>query len=319
MKQFMKELVLSLLIGLVIPAMLLSISLNRMDAAEEHTAQPSLSDDKRTALKMRLRASDGSVHEMDMDEYLVGVLLAEMPASFSQEAKCAQAIVARTYTQKAFVSGGKHTDGSVCGDSSCCQAYYEPQTYLADGGTQQALDDARAAVSKTSGYVLTYEGELIEATYFSCSGGRTEDAVAVWGTDFPYLRATDSPGEENALHDMDTVTFTAEEFAACLGRTLSADAQQWFSDITYTDGGGVETMRICGEIYKGTQLRSLLSLRSTAFSVSVKENKIEITTKGFGHRVGMSQYGAEAMASQGCGYAEILSHYYAGTELTFLD
>ena len=95
--------------------------------------------------------------------------------------------------------------------------------------------------------MLTYDGALIEATYFSCSGGRTEDAVAVWGTDVPYLRSTDSPGEEKATHYMDTVTFSAEEFQNLLGADLSGLPGSWFGEITYTDGGGVDTIDIGGE------------------------------------------------------------------------
>ena len=170
----------------------------------------------------------------------------------------------------------------------------------------------------TSGYVLTYQGELIEATYFSCSGGSTEDAVAVWGTDVPYLRATDSPGEENAAHYTDTVTFTPAEFANALSLELTGNPAGWLGKVTYTAGGGVDTMEIGGISFKGTALRKILNLRSTAFTMSAGENGITVTTKGYGHRVGMSQYGADAMAVAGSSFAEILAHYYRGTTLECL-
>ena len=137
----------------------------------------------------------------------------------------------------------------------------------------------------------------------------------MWGADFPYLRAVDSPGEEAAPHDTDTVTFTPQAFQNALGRSLSGSPGTWFGPVTYTDGGGVDTMVIAGEVYGGTQLRSLLSLRSTAFTVAATDTQITVTTKGYGHRVGMSQYGADAMAATGSSYAEILAHYYPGTEL----
>ena len=164
--------------------------------------------------------------------------------------------------------------------------------------------------------MLTYQGQLIEATYFSCSGGSTEDAIAVWGTDYPYLRATDSPGEENAAHYTDTVEFSEEEFEALLDRDLRGEPESWFGLTTYTAGGGIASMDIGGSTYTGTQLRQLLGLRSTAFTVTTDNDCVIITTRGFGHRVGMSQYGADVMAASGSSCEEILGHYYQGTTLT---
>lgn len=269
-------------------------------------------------LTAKVRWKTGEAEKLDMDAYLLGVVLAEMPADFEMEALKAQAVVARTYTRKAYLTDGKHGDGSVCTDPGCCQAYISEEDYLAKGGTQEGADKVRFAVEATTGYVLTYGEELIEATYFSCSGGSTEDAAAVWGTDYPYLQAVDSPGEENAPHDMDTVTFTPAEFQEALGAELSGSPRSWIGTTTYTEGGGVASMAIGGETYTGTQLRSLLGLRSTAFTVLTEDEEITVTTRGFGHRVGMSQYGADAMAVTGSGFREILSHYYPGTTLTKL-
>ena len=187
------------------------------------------------------------------------------------------------------------------------------------GGSRENVEKIRSAVEDTDGLVLTYDGELIEATYFSCSGGWTEDALAVWGTDVPYLQATYSPGEEHAAHYTDTVTFTADEFAGALSLDASGSPKDWISDIQYTAGGGVDHMVIQDVIFKGTTLRKLLNLRSTSFSLQVEGDTITITTRGFGHRVGMSQYGADAMAASGCLYPEILEHYYHGVTLERLD
>ena len=322
MKAICKDILTALMMGMVLPGILLNAAVMVLDEQKEVTevreTAPQETAPETVPLTMRLRHSDGSVEEMDMDTYLVSVVLAEMPASFEYEALKAQAVVARTYTQKAYETGGKHGDGSVCTKSSCCQAYITEENYLAQGGTQEGVDKIKAAIAATSGYVLTYEGELIEATYFSCSGGSTEDAAAVWGTDFPYLQAVSSPGEENAPHDTDTVTFTPGEFQAALGVDLSGSPRSWFGITTYTEGGGVASMTIGGESYTGTQLRSLLGLRSTAFTVTAGE-EITITTKGYGHRVGMSQYGADAMAVTGSTFEEILAYYYQGTSLARLD
>jgi stage II sporulation protein D len=252
---------------------------------------------------------------MDLDAYLVGVVLAELPASFEPEAKKAQAVAARTYAMRAKMTGGKHDDGSVCVSSGCCQAYTTVEDYYSRGGKTESVAGAEEAVLATSGQVLIYEDKLIQANYFSCSGGRTEDAVAVWGTDVPYLRAQESPGEEEAKHHTDVVAFSPEEFCEALGTSLTGDPEGWFGMTTYTSGDGVATMQICGKTYQGTKLRSLLGLRSTAFTVEVISGEIRITTKGFGHRVGMSQYGADAMAAGGRNYKEILAYYYPGTEL----
>lgn len=271
-----------------------------------------------TGVDILKQKTDGSMEELDMEQYLVGVVLAEMPASFEPEALKAQAVAARTYTAKAAVTGGKHGDGSICTDSACCQAYITEADYLSMGGTEDALNRIRSAVRDTSGQVLTYEGELIEATYFSCSGGRTEDAVEVWGRAYPYLVSVDSPGEENARYHRDTVTFSADEFAAALELEPEGPVRDWFEMTLYTEAGSVSRMTICGETFSGTQLRALLGLRSAAFSADVSEAGITVTTKGYGHRVGLSQYGADAMAVQGSGYGEILAHYYPGTELSRL-
>lgn len=318
MKTICKDIFTALFMGMVLPGILLNFAvmvLNDRGQMPEVTV-PQETVPQTVALPMRLQGADGSGEELDMDTYLVGVVLAEMPASFETEALKAQAVAARTYTRKAWETGGKHGDGSVCGNSACCQAYLTVDGYLEKGGTQEGLDKIRSAVLATSGEVLTYEGELIEATYFSCSGGSTEDAAAVWGTDYPYLQSVASPGEEEAAYFTDTVSFSPEEFQKTLGVALSGTPRSWFGTVTYTEGGGVAAMRIGGEAYSGTQLRSMLGLRSTAFAVTADETGITITTQGYGHRVGMSQYGADAMAVNGSTYREILSHYYPGTELT---
>ena len=314
MKLIWREIALSVVMAMVLPGILLNWPVEGEAAPAETEFRPidPTQAVNRVRLTMKLRHTDGSVEEMDMDEYLVGVVLAEMPSTFAPEAKKAQAVAARTFARKAYVTGGKHGDGSVCDQSGCCQAHLTNEEYLNMGGSEEAIAEAKAAVEDTSGYVLTYEGVLIEATYFSCSGGSTEDAVAVWGTDFPYLRAVDSPGEENAAHHTDTVSFTKAELEDKLGVTLTGN---WLGEATYTAGGGVETISIGGKTFTGKELRTLLGLRSTAFEMEVTGEGVTITTRGFGHRVGLSQYGADAMAVSGSTWQEILAWYYQGTTI----
>lgn len=266
---------------------------------------------------------DGTVMQLPMDEYLGGVLLAEMPASFPLEAQKAQAVVARTYALRQRVLGGKHENADLCTDPSCCQAWIRYEDYAEKEGTdaaQTAANQAAQAVRETDGQALFYEGALIDATYFSSSGGRTEAAVEVWGNDIPYLQSVASPGEEDALHNGETKSFSAQALRDLLQAIapeaeLSGPAQDWFGAVTETEGGGVDEMEIGGVFFTGLELRSLLGLRSTVFSVSVENDTVSFTTQGNGHRVGMSQYGAKAMAETGSGYQKILAHYYPGTAL----
>ena len=249
----------------------------------------------------------------------MGVVLGEMPADFEVEALKAQAIVARTYTLKREEEGVRHPLGAVCVDFNCCQAYVSPESYLARGGTEEGLNKIRSAVEQTAGQVLTYGGALIEATYFSCSGGKTEDASAVWGGDVPYLQSVDSPGEEHATKYTAEVFFTRDELETLLGITLSGNSESWIRGITYTEGGGVAGATVGGCRFTGVELRKLLGLNSTAFSVTAQSDGILVTTWGHGHRVGMSQYGADAMAIAGNSYEQILLYYYQGTRIDKMD
>ncbi len=260
-------------------------------------------------------SAEGNLVDMELEEYLLGVLTAEMPVDFELEALKAQAVAARTFTLRCVIMQAKH-NGAVCLKSSCCQGYLSEENYYARGGTSEDIEKFRTAIAQTRGEVLLYQGKLIQAAYFSCSGGSTEDAADVWGGDVPYLQAVLSPGEEAASAYSKTVTFTVSTFANKLGVSLSDQPDGWFGAVTYTEGGGVATMVIGGVVYTGTKLRKLLSLNSTKFEVAANATTVTVTTYGFGHRVGMSQYGADAMAVQGSTYEQILLHYFRGTELT---
>lgn len=259
--------------------------------------------------------NDSIICDIPLEDYITGVVLSEMPASFETEALKAQAVVARTYVLRRLQGKTKHANAAVCTDPSCCQGYCDVNTYRRDGGKDSDISKIQSAVACTEGLVLIYNNELIEATYFSCSGGSTEDAKAVWGEDIPYLQATESPGEEHAKYFTHTQCYRLDEFQTLLSRKLDGDPASWIGEITYTSGGGVDAIDIGGRLYSGTEIRRLLNLRSTSFSISIMGDVVAITTKGFGHRVGLSQYGADAMAMQGRDYTEILRHYYKGTKL----
>lgn len=315
-----KTILLSFLLGVVLPwsCYLIADRLQCTDVTETKPTEVELAlvetrptEETAASCIIPVIQANGIIEEMELETYLVGAVLGEMPASFELEALKAQAIAARTFALRRFSGYQKHEGGAVCCDAACCQAYCDPGEYASAEGLEKVFE----AVHATENTVLTYQGELIEATYFSCSGGKTEEAVAVWGTDVPYLQSVDSPGEERSDHYVDTVTFSRESFQNCLGISLSGSPESWLGAVTYTAGGGVDTMEIGGTSFQGTKLRQLLGLRSTAFVMTAVGETVTVTTKGFGHRVGMSQYGADAMAVSGATYQQILNHYYPGTSL----
>lgn len=313
MSLFWKQVLQAIAMGLALPGMLLSLIDQTVEPLipEQPAVEQIQQETQSERIYIPVVLPDGWVKAMELEDYVCRVVLGEMPSNFDVEALKAQAVATRTYTLRRVERGDKH-NGAVCTDYTCCQAYREPESFLAEGGTQERIDRLFSAVRETAGQVLRYDGELISATYFaSAGGGSTEDACAVWGSSVPYLVPVSSPDKEMAQ----TKTFKPKEFQGILGVQLTGKPSQWFGKTTYTVGGGVEKMVIGGKNYSGTRLRSLLKLRSTIFTVTATDDCITISTQGYGHRVGMSQYGAESMAVSGSSYIQILSHYYPGTTL----
>lgn len=300
---------------IVLPSMMVSIS-NDLSSTTP-TAAIVLYPSADNAQTIRVK-EESEITEMELDEYLVCVLLGEMPADFEVEALKAQAVAARTYTLRKIHGKSKHEDADVCTNAACCQAFVTRESYLSVGGTAEDLKKMSDAVRSTASEVITFEGNLIEATYFSCSGGVTEDAVAVWGTDLPYLKSVTSPGEEEVKYFESRFRYSKNEFLSLLGlpETLTLTDNSFL--MTYTQGNGVASLYIGNAEFTGIQIRSLLELPSTAFQLSLDGQDVIVDVKGYGHRVGMSQYGAEAMAVSGKRYDEILLHYYPGTKLESL-
>ena len=257
---------------------------------------------------------------MTMAEYLPGVVRGEMPASFEEEALKAQTCAARTYTAVLQKSAGhKHPDADICADSTCCQAYIERADAQARWGlnAQSYSEKIARAVADTDGLGVTYGGEPIQALFFSSSPGRTVDAAAVWGSRVDYLTGVDSPEGEEVPNYRSQVVLTAEQVRQMVldaypGADLSGDGAGWFSQRTENSAGGVASMLVGGVTLTGSQLRSLFSLRSTNFTVTYGAGSFTFDVVGYGHGVGMSQYGANAMAEEGADYKAILTHYYTG-------
>lgn len=308
-KTIFKQMIYSFTLGVVAPGLLFSGAENVVDKVPqgEQPVSPTY---------IPVLMSDGKLRAMELESYISRVVLGEMPASFGEDALKAQAVAARTYTLRLIESGERH-QGAVCTDFSCCQTYLEPEDYLGTRGTQADLEKVFQAVQDTAGEVICYEDELICATYFASAGGRTEAAQAVWGQEYPYLVSVSSP--EESVYDGERIAYTFEEFQQCLGVTLRGGSETWFGAPKYTEGGGVEKLRIGDHSYSGVKLREIFGLRSTVFDITMTEDCIIFETQGYGHRVGMSQYGAAAMAKDGSDYRQILAHYYPGTTLQRID
>jgi len=321
MKILSKEILQAALMGFLLPAILMAVVAGATDTPNPTQPGPTgtpvtfpAATTPQTEQILLPVLDNGNRIQMDLEAYVVGVLLAEVPTAFEPDALKAQAVAARTYALKCIEQGYKH-DGAICTEYTCCQGYVSPEQYLQKGGDPEGVQIMESAVAATAGEVLVYDGALILATYFDCSGGSTEDAAAVWGQVYPYLQAVPSPGEESAIYYRDEKKFSSLELQAALGVRIDGEVRTWFGEVTETPGGGVDTMEIGGVSYQGTTLRKLLGLRSTVFTVSVDGDTILFQTKGYGHRVGMSQYGADAMALSGSDYRQILNHYYRGTEI----
>lgn len=273
---------------------------------------------------VRVRQSDGTVSALSMADYLWRVAAAEMPASFESEALKAQVATVRTYTLYKMQNGPveNHPDADMCTDITCCQAYIDPAAAAANWGDSAPLYTKKIAeaVSSTDGQAILYDGQPIDAVFFSSAAGSTLDAVEVWGGSVPYLTGVASPEGEEVPGYLSQVTLTAEEFKEIFltqypQADLSADSAGWFQNTVPTSNGGVETVKVGGVTVKGTALRTLFGLRSTHFSVAAGKDGVTFSVQGYGHGVGMSQYGANALAKQGKSWEDIVRWYYTGVTL----
>ena len=270
---------------------------------------------------VRLKLKDGTVVQMTAADYLWGVVAAEMPAAFEEEALKAQACAARTYTAVQQQSP-KHDDADLCADSTCCQAYRSREEARERWGESAGAyeDKITRAVSATDGLGVLYEGAPIQALFFSSAPGKTTDAVEVWGSSVAYLKSVDSPEGEEVPNYRTQVTLSAQELkeavlAAYPGADLTGKPESWFGAIHRTEGGTVTSLTLGGVTLTGGQVRALFALRSACFTVDWDGEAFTFDVTGYGHGVGMSQYGANAMAEGGSTFRDILTWYYTGAEV----
>lgn len=246
---------------------------------------------------------------IELEEYIVGVVGAEMPASFNKEALKAQAVLARTYALKSIKNNTRLTD------SSSTQNYksVDELKNMWNTSFNKYYQKIVSAVNETNKMVLTYKGDLIEAVYHSTSNGKTEDAVNVWGNSFPYLVSVESNYDNTNPSFLKDQFISYAEISNKLSMNINIDTN--FEILSKTIGDRVDVIKINDVSYSGVEVRSLLGLRSADFSIIKNENGVVFQTKGYGHGVGMSQYGANGMAKNGYNYSQILSHYYPKTTL----
>jgi len=260
---------------------------------------------------------EGEQEQVELEGFIIGVVAAEMPASFEPEALAAQAIAARTYVLAHCPPWGaaKHGDAAVCCDPAHCQAYADQAALKSRWGDNYDKYYARvkAAVLDTQGKVLCWQGQLIETPYCSACGGRTENAEYCWGRAYPYLVSVSFPYCRAAPRFSAFRSFPLSEAAMLLDVPEEQIAHMRAEN--YTAGYRVGQLRVGEHIYPGTEIRSLLGLNSAAFNWLIIGDEIYFSTLGYGHGVGLCQYGANGMAQAGFSYADILAHYYVGTKI----
>ena len=267
--------------------------------------------------------SEDKVEKMNTSQYLKEVVAAEMPAEFSFEALKAQAVAARTYLENRKISNTNdeaHKGADICTDSTHCKAWKresEIKNSWEKDKCDEYWDKISRAVEETQGQILTYKGKPISAVFHSTSSGITESAKDVWGNDIPYLQNVQSEGDLHSPKYHSEYLCSIDEYKNNIEKNIkntNPDSQP-FSDILRSPAGGIITMKVYGAEIKGTDFRSFFGLQSTNIQLEIKENNVYMSVLGYGHGVGMSQYGAAYMGSHGSSYKDILSTYYPGTTL----
>ena len=291
---------------------------------EEKTTEENYDYQKYKTIKL-LHTDTGEVEELNIDEYLYGVVSSEMPASYEVEALKAQAVVARTYTiYQAMNNSGKHENADVCDNYACCQAWISKEERLAKWAQEEAESNCNKivdAVNSTSGKIITYEGSPINAFFHANSGGVTESSLNIWGgVDYPYLKSVETAGEEGYTQYSSEVKLTKEELLNKIKEkypdcVIDFTQQDCIKILEYTTSGRIKTIKFGNKEVAGTEARTLLGLKSTNFNVIIEGENVVFSVIGYGHGVGMSQTGADALAKSGSNYEEIIKHFYTNVEI----
>lgn len=268
----------------------------------------------------------GKAQKMDIEEYLYGVLSGEMSAEFNLEALKAQAVAARTYViyKKAQGNPSQHKNAVVCTDYKHCQEYKSYETLLKSNGEEwmkSSYSKIKEAVNQTKGQIITYNETPILPLYFSTSSGKTENSEEVFSTKYPYLKSVDSPYDKSSPKYASTLKITNKDFVSALKKSYSdiqineGSLSSQVKILSRSEGGAVEKIKLGNKEVTGRDIRGIFKLNSANFEIKFEDNYMDFVVKGYGHGVGMSQWGAEGMAEEGYKYYEILTHYYKDTNI----
>lgn len=273
-----------------------------------------------------LHTETNTIEEMNLDEYLYGVVSAEMPVDFDIEALKAQAVVARTYTLYTIMNNqSKHGEAQICDDSKCCQAWITKEYRMSrwdEDKRENNWNKIVYAVNETKGKIITYDGKPINAFFHSNSGGATEAPVNVWGgSGYPYLKTVETSGEEGYEQYSSEVECSKEEFISKIKEKyddffIDFDEADSIQILEYTSGGRIKTIKIGNHNLSGVEVRTIFGLKSAKFEIQVEDGLVKFRVTGYGHGVGMSQTGADSLAKQGYRYDDIIKHFYTGVEIT---
>ena len=266
----------------------------------------------------------GKEYELDVEDYIKGVVASEMSGSYNLEALKAQAIAARTFYYSKRINNCNKANGFEICNSTHCQVYISNEDYLKKWDSikaQEYWEKISKAVDDTKDKVLVYNNELVlYPQYFAISWGRTESAIDVFANNIPYLKSTDSKGEEfankySSQNKIDFNTFMNIVNSNYSEVNISGDLKNSISILSRTEGGSVKEIKIGDKVILGKDFRLIFGLNSANFTLDYDENNIIINCKGYGLGVGMSQWGANVMAEEGKLCEDILKHYYSGVEI----
>lgn len=315
--------VLVILVVIIIPTLMVG-GINKIDTISDRSGKVLKGEDVFIRVYMH---EQGRIVEMNLEDYITGVVAAEMPAEFELEALKSQAVAARTYAVKNMVifggSGMANQPGAdVSTDYRQSQAFLNGEKLKERWGTnyERYWSKISRAVRETRGQVVTYNGEFINAVFHSTSGERTASAKEVWGFDYPYLISVPCSWDQKSPRYSDRKEFALAEIEQLLGaETQVVAAVQNGSGATQiietTDSGRIAQIRIGSKVLSGLAIREKLELRSTNFKIEIQGAKMIFNTIGYGHGVGLCQYGANGMAKAGHDYRQIITNYYNGVAI----
>lgn len=270
-----------------------------------------------------LHNNENIVETLELEDYLINVVAAEMPVDYEEEALKAQATVARTYTLYQIENSHKHPNADICDSSSCCQAWISKEKRYEKWGENQdeKWEKLQNAVYSTAGEVITYEGKPIDAFFHSNSGGTTEIPVNVWGgSDFPYLQVVETSGEDEYSQYYSEKEYTKEEIENKMKSTYNDFSINWSEEnciaiLEYTESSRIKTIKIGNKNISGVEARKIFELKSSNFTYEISDNTVKFKVIGYGHGVGLSQTGSNTLAKEGKNYKEIIEHFFKNIQI----